>query len=852
MTEVKILLVEDESIEAMDIKRTLESFGYDVPYIALSGEEAVEKALSIMPDLILMDIILKGDNDGIEAATQIKELNIPVIYLTAHSEASTIERAKLTEPYGYIIKPYDSNELKYAIELAIYKNKMKTELKESETKYRTLFNQAADGILLMKGDKFIECNDMALEIYGTTREQLIGKTPYSIFSPDVQPNGEISENRAIEYINKALAGHPQHFEWKHLKYNGTPFYTEISLNRLKIKGQYLLQAIVRDITDRKQVEELFQEEDDKFRSILDAMPDGVCIFNSDYEVEYINPVIKKDFGHVEGKKCFEYLHESNEICPWCKNKEVFQGKSIQWEWNSIKTGKSYELLDKPLKNPDGTISKLEIFHDITKRKIADKALIESQQRLTDFIDFLPDATLAIDVEGKVIAWNRAMEEMTGFKAGNIMGKGNYEYSLPFYGIRRPILIDLVLKRDKKIENYYRFIKRDGNALLAETDVKINDKNFSLWVKAVPLYDSDGNINGAIESIRDITQYKLAKSRLKKSEERFRAVAESAVDAIVTTDANGNIIFFNNSLTKIFGYTKEDLIRKPLTLLMPERFKKNYLNELQKFKKGGQHRLIGKTVTTTGLKKDKNEFPFEMSLSAWKSGGKTYFTSIIRDLTERKKADEQIKKSLQEKEVLLQEIHHRVKNNMQIISSLLNLQTQYVKDELALDVLKKSQNRVNSMASIHEKLYQSNDLTHIKFDDYIQRLVSDLFYSYNIHKDQIQTVFDVEDVELNMETAVPCGIIISEIVSNSLKHAFPKGNKGEIRISLKEHENTYELTISDDGIKFPENLDFKNTDSLGLQLTNNLVGQIDGKIELNRGDGTEFKIIFKELKYKQRI
>jgi len=852
MAEVKILLVEDESIEAMDIKRTLESFGYDVPYIALSGEEAIEKALSIMPDLILMDIILKGDNDGIEAATQIKELNIPVIYLTAHSEESTIERAKLTEPYGYIIKPYDSNELKYAIELAIYKNKMKIELKESETKYRTLFNQAADGILLMKGDKFIECNDRALEIYGTTREQLIGKTPYSIFSPDVQPNGEISENRAIEYINKALAGHPQHFEWKHLKYNGTPFYTEISLNRLKIKGKYLLQAIVRDITDRKQVEELFQEEDDKFRSILDAMPDGVCIFNSNYEVEYINPVIKKDFGHVEGKKCFEYLHERNEICPWCKNKEVFQGKSIQWEWNSIKTGKSYEVLEKPLKNPDGTISKLEIFHDITKRKIVDKALIESQQRLTDFIDFLPDATLAIDVEGKIIAWNRAMEEMTGFKAGNIMGKGNYEYSLPFYGIRRPILIDLVLKRDKKIENYYRFIKRDGNALLAETDVKINDKNFSLWVKAVPLYDSDGNINGAIESIRDITQHKLAKSRLKKSEERFRAVAESAVDAIVTTDDNGNIIFFNNSLTKIFGYTKEDLTRKPLTLLMPERFKKNYLNELQKFKKSGQHRLIGKTVTTTGLKKDKNEFPFEMSLSAWKSEGKTYFTSIIRDLTERKKADEQIKKSLQEKEVLLQEIHHRVKNNMQIISSLLNLQTQYVKDELALDVLKKSQNRVNSMASIHEKLYQSNDLTHIKFDDYIQRLVSDLFYSYNIHKDQIQTVFDVEDVELNMETAVPCGIIISEIVSNSLKHAFPKGKKGEIRISLKEHENTYELTISDDGIKFPENLDFKNTDSLGLQLTNNLVGQIDGKIELNRGNGTEFKIIFKELKYKQRI
>ena len=188
MANKQILLVEDESIEAMDIKRTLESFGYEVPYVASSGEEAVEKALEIMPDLILMDIILKGDIDGIEAVSKIKNLNIPVIYLTAHSEESTIERAKLTEPYGYIIKPYDRTELKYAIELAIYKNKLKNKLKDSETKYRTLFNQAADGILLIDGDKFIECNDRALEIYGTNREQLIGKTPYTVFSPEVQPN----------------------------------------------------------------------------------------------------------------------------------------------------------------------------------------------------------------------------------------------------------------------------------------------------------------------------------------------------------------------------------------------------------------------------------------------------------------------------------------------------------------------------------------------------------------------------------------------------------------------------------------------------------------------------------------
>jgi len=497
-----------------------------------------------------------------------------------------------------------------------------------------------------------------------------------------------------------------------------------------------------------------------------------------------------------------------------------------------------------------TIGVFAAARDITELKRAEKALIESQQRLSNFIDFLPDATFAIDVDGKVIAWNQAIEEMTGFKADNILGKGNYEYALPFYGTRRPVLIDLVLKCNKEIEDY-RYVKRDGKALLAEADVELNNKNFILWVKAVPLYDSEGNIYGAVESIRDITKPKMAKSALKRSEQRFRTVAESAVDAIVTTNSKGNIIFFNNSLSKIFGYTKEELSRKPLTLLMPERFKKIYLNELQKFKKSGQHRLMGKTVTTTGLKKDKNEFPFEMSLSAWESEGKTYFTSIIRDLTERQKADEQIKKSLQEKEVLIREVHHRVKNNMQIISSLLNLQTRYVDDKETVNLLKESQNRVKSMAMIHEKLYQSHDLNHINIFDYINSLVKDLFYSYAIPKNQIKPVIEVEEINLNIETAVPCGLIISEIISNSLKYAFPKGREGEVHISLKHKGEKFYLTISDNGIGFPESIDFNNTDSLGLKLVNSLTEQIDGELELDRSHGTKFNITFQELKYKER-
>ena len=224
----------------------------------------------------------------------------------------------------------------------------------------------------------------------------------------------------------------------------------------------------------------------------------------------------------------------------------------------------------------------------------------------------------------------------------------------------------------------------------------------------------------------------------------------------------------------------------------------------------------------------------------------------KEIESRKNAENKIKLSLEEKNILLQEIHHRVKNNMQIISSLLNLQTRYVDNEEAVNVLKESQNRVRSMAMIHEKLYQSNDLSHINFVDYIQSLVSNLFYSYNIKNLQIKSILEIDDIRLNMETAVPCGLIISEIVSNSLKYAFPNEMHGEILVSFKSVEDGYELIISDNGVGLPEELDFDNNKSLGLILVKSLTEQIDGEITIHRNHGTEFKIRFKELKYKERM
>ncbi len=249
-------------------------------------------------------------------------------------------------------------------------------------------------------------------------------------------------------------------------------------------------------------------------------------------------------------------------------------------------------------------------------------------------------------------------------------------------------------------------------------------------------------------------------------------------------------------------------------------------------------------------------------------GKTEMTGLLasqaaislenaRLVDEMKQTEEQIKASLKEKEVLLKEIHHRVKNNLQVISSLLNLQAVSIKDEQTLEMFRESRNRIKSMALIHERLYESKELSRIDFAAYVRHLISDVFYSYGVKSEAITSRIKVDDVFLGVDIVIPLGLIINELVSNFLKHAFPSGGKGEICISLHSGNdlpavtdngaaqavNRFTLIVSDNGIGFPENLDFRNTESLGLRLVCTLVDQVGGAIELHSNGGTEFKIMF---------
>jgi two-component sensor histidine kinase len=224
--------------------------------------------------------------------------------------------------------------------------------------------------------------------------------------------------------------------------------------------------------------------------------------------------------------------------------------------------------------------------------------------------------------------------------------------------------------------------------------------------------------------------------------------------------------------------------------------------------------------------------------------------LQNEVDAHEKAEKEILASLEEKEVLLREIHHRVNNNMQIISSLLNIQSNYTDDPETNHVLRDSRNRIRSMAMIHEKLYISNKLSKIDFSGYVKSITSNLLQNPEVNPDLIKINVDVDDFSIGMETAVPMGLIINELVTNSIEHAFPQG-EGNINLNLHKNGETFILTVRDNGLGLPEGLDPKKVKTLGLSLVNSLVEQLNGSMEVEVEHGTTFKISFKELKYAKR-
>lgn len=344
--------------------------------------------------------------------------------------------------------------------------------------------------------------------------------------------------------------------------------------------------------------------------------------------------------------------------------------------------------------------------------------------------------------------------------------------------------------------------------------------------------------------------------------RFPALTSAIVaDKIVSTmsnfllllDENKRIVNVNQATLHLFGYKKEELIGKKVDILFARKKDSATIFEKKKNKSYYSVNSIVNKESTLHSKKGDN-IPVILSISPIIGDSSQIIGLVLigSDIKDLKQAETRIKYSLEEKEVLLQEVHHRVKNNLQIISSLLNLQTRYIHDKEDLEIFRESQSRVKSMAIIHELLYQSSDFAHIDFKEYISSLVAYLFQYYSVDPQKIKFNLNVDSTMLGMETAIPCGLIVNELISNSLKYAFPNGCTGYISVSLHPHSDHYLLEIEDNGIGLPDNIEFEKTDTLGLRLVMGLINQIDGTIELKADSGTKYQINFSEVEYQKRI
>jgi PAS domain S-box-containing protein len=323
------------------------------------------------------------------------------------------------------------------------------------------------------------------------------------------------------------------------------------------------------------------------------------------------------------------------------------------------------------------------------------------------------------------------------------------------------------------------------------------------------------------------------------------LVESAPDGIVVVDSSGTMVIVNSETERLFGYSRGELLGQPIELLVPPRYHATHEHDRDSYMHHATLRPMGAGRFLTGLKKSGAEFPVEISLSPIMMAEGRMVMSIVRDITERRRAEEMIQASLREKEALLKEIHHRVKNNLQVTSSLLRLQAAAITDPGAKEVFRESENRIRSMALVHEKLYQSTDLSRIDLADYLRSLAELLYRGSTITPDKVEIDVTGGDIYLEIDDAIPCGLIVNELLSNALKHAFPDNRAGRIEIHVaKRDDGSVFLSVRDDGAGLPAGFRMEAAGTLGLQLVGELVQQIDGTIEVKRrGDGTEFDVVF---------
>lgn len=444
------------------------------------------------------------------------------------------------------------------------------------------------------------------------------------------------------------------------------------------------------------------------------------------------------------------------------------------------------------------------------------------------VEWAPTAIIMIDEAGRIMLSNAQAERIFGYRAKELQGLAvetlvperyaahHPSYRQGFFGDPRPR--PMGSNRDL----YAR--RRDGS-------------EFPVEIGLTPIPVGDGI--RVLAAIVDITERK-------RLEERFRRVVEYAPSAMVMIDSGGKIVLVNAQTESLFGYPRSALIGQSVEMLVPQNLRGEHVAFRKGFFSDPQARPMGAGRDLFACRADGTTFPVEIGLNPIETEEGPMVLASVVDITERRRAQEKIENALQEKIVLLNEVHHRVKNNLQVISSLLNLQAQHVDDPLLRQALGESQGRVRAMALTHQLLYERKDYSRIDLGDYIERLSQLLLSSYRGSSSARITLrcdLPVEPLYLDFERVIPCGLIVNELVTNAFKHAFPDGRQGQINIVLQVDGEDLLVSVADNGIGLPAAFDLTQVRSLGLQLVSLLVDQLAGSFTRETGSETRFLLRF---------
>jgi PAS domain S-box-containing protein len=875
MSGFKVLLAEDENITALQIKNKLNAWNFDVIAVASSGEEAVKIALEKKPDIIILDIVLNGKMDGIDAAEKIRDyMDIPIIYLTAFSDEKIIDRAKSTEPKNYILKPFDDNELRFALEMSVYRNNIEGKLKKTQNYLELITKSMGDivGQIDIKG-RFQYVSPSIKHILGYEPKQMVSNSFFEFIHPEdlektLNSFNHCMETGVPEKIRKRIKASNGDYKW--IETMESPIFDENNVNGVVIS--------CRDIEEQVKIEEELKSALNYSRNLIEASLDPMVTISQNGEIMDVNLATEEAIGlprkDLIGTDFAQYFTDPEKAMKGYQ-KALFYGSLKDYSLNLRHiSGQTRDVLFNAsvYRSRNGEVEGVfAAARNISKLKKANNALKLSERHFRSLIENALDIIIVLDYQGDITYASPSLEKVFGYKVSEFLGFNIFDFIHQHDSFR----LKEALKDNMKISG-------------SNVDFEVRCQHeLGHWLScqmAVQNLISDPAVRGIVLNIRDITPRKRAEIARNNLEEMYGALITASPDGFIALDLDGKINYVSEKAAFMMGWGNgKKLISETIfNIIIPEE------NELF-FKNMKIVRNIGalRNIEHNAYKRDGDIFIAEMNMALTHDSKENPkgFILTIRDITYRKKMEKKVRTSLKEKEILLKEVHHRVKNNMQIISSLIGLQSEHVHDKKTKELFEDSKNRIRSMALIHEKLYGSEGMEKVDFSEYLKSLVNSLERSY-LHKNDIEIIIDVVDVSLDIDQAITCGLILNELISNSLKYAFPKNiisgdsSKSDILIGLKGNdiseytENSYTETVNsdinslttslisitacsnegkiiinvaDNGVGLPNGLNFENTESLGLQIVSTLVSQLDGTINLDNDDGARFIIEFKEKK-----